>query len=647
MAFFSLPFLAGRNPILGRELRQTLRNERAFALLAIYVSILGAVVASQFPADQAVAVGQGKPGSGAGYELFWTFCQAQAFFVVVVLPALAAGALAQERERGTLESFLLTPLSPHEIVWGKAAGVLCFGGLLLAATLPLTSLSFLLGGVSPMDIVTAYVVLLALAAFVTGFGLYCSARWTNAVRATVACYGLLPFALALLVVFMGPGSIIAGVALIGGGFWTLWRQLPRWRASRVGQKLGPFASVGFYGALALTFIALILLLAGSYGLGLRLFMLVFVTPYLLWVARLGLERTGDELARKREPEGPARQKLNDLREDWHRAVAAPTPIAPVPTPRASAPRPIVESAWASIAPEQAPRPIAHAPTPAPRKSTVEINRTRNAATYNTRAFLPDNLNPVFARDMRSGILRGPWLVRIAYAALILSQLWLVFSLALPLAINPDSFGGAWRSAAQLWSSGARCHLALVMIAGAIFGARALAPEREQQTLPQLLTTPLKHRAIVGGKLLTALVYAASVFALGAPATLLAASLTLLSLSQAIGFLATEIVLGIFAAAWGVLCSMRGLTARRALGWSLGGIAALLGGELVLTSLGGQAGTAFARALNLLPLSLVPDTYASNPVSLLSLGLPLGIGLTLAALFAFLTILDFKAYAAQV
>jgi hypothetical protein len=46
---FSLPLLPGGNPVLGRELRVALRNERAFALMALYVAILGAIVASQFP----------------------------------------------------------------------------------------------------------------------------------------------------------------------------------------------------------------------------------------------------------------------------------------------------------------------------------------------------------------------------------------------------------------------------------------------------------------------------------------------------------------------------------------------------------------------------------------------------------------------
>ncbi len=209
-----LPLLTGTNPILSRELRVALRNERAFALLAVYVAVLGAIVASAFPADSSFSVNPTRAGGSApGYDLFITFCQTQAILVLVLVPALSAGALAQERERRTLESLLLAPLTPLQIVWGKAVGVLAFAGLLLLSTVPLTSLCFLLGGVSPGMVLAAYVVLLGLAASITALGLYCSARWQSATQATVACYAMLPFGVVLLGMAAFPGSILAGVML--------------------------------------------------------------------------------------------------------------------------------------------------------------------------------------------------------------------------------------------------------------------------------------------------------------------------------------------------------------------------------------------------------------------------------------------------
>ncbi len=143
-------FLPSGNPVLTRELRVLLRNARTFALLAIYVSVLGAVVMSNFPGDRTVSFEGGRAEMGRG--LFVTFFMAQLVLVLVLVPGLATGALAQERERRTLEPLLLTPMTPLGIVWGKAAGVLALTGLLLLSTLPLSSLCFLLGGVSPRRI---------------------------------------------------------------------------------------------------------------------------------------------------------------------------------------------------------------------------------------------------------------------------------------------------------------------------------------------------------------------------------------------------------------------------------------------------------------------------------------------------------------
>ena len=669
----SLPLLLGTNPVLSRELRVALRNERAFALLAIYVAVLGAIVASQFPSDRTVADTAGEVGAGAGYALLWTFCQAQALLVVILLPALAAGALAQERERQTLEPLLLTPLTPGQIVWGKAAGVLCFGALLLLATLPLTSLSFMLGGVSPADVITAYAVLLGLAAFVTGFGLYCSARWPNATQATLACYSLLPFALGLLVMFMGPGSIVAGVFLITTTLYWLWQLRLRWKKTRLGQLL----NIGFDALWALGLLGLFalasLLLAGTYGLGLRIFLIVFVTPYFLFVARLGLERTGEELAKRREPRRPTPEKLNDIKEEWQRAVA-PQPIVYLPahtdnratlSPAASE----ETGEWSSLTvtqPAAAQASLAATvPATATPAATVPSKSREGKATYGVRPFLSDNLNPILAKDLRAGLL-GKWsyLARFSYVAVIASELYLLVAL---LQVG----SGGWSATrgqsleaifAGQFSTWAGMHLTMLMLAGAIFGARSIAPEREQQTLPQLLTAPLSAMTIVGGKMMAVGVYTFYIWVMGAPIAFLLAMLGLISLRAMLGFLAVELVFGAFAAAWGVFCSMRGVTVRRALGWALGGVAVLLTSSLLVQSIlstpalignlsGGRApvpASTFAARV-LFPFDVMGSALAVSPSPLATAFLLVSIFIfsVTTAILVFKTAIEFRRYAQTV
>jgi len=147
-------------------------------------------------------------------------------------------------------------------------------------------------------------------------------------------------------------------------------------------------------------------------------------------------------------------------------------------------------------------------------------------------------------------------------------------------------------------------LLLLMAGGAVFGARALAPEREQQTLPQLLTTPLSPRDIIGGKIMTVAVYTFYIWVLAVPGALLLAVLQIVPLASILSFLALELVFGAFAMAWGLFCSMRALTVRRALGWALGGVGALVMASSIVRAFG----------LGISPSRLTDILYALLPLS---------------------------------
>ena len=178
------------NPVLLRELRaQPAQRARLWSARALRRAFGRRGHRQLSPGDTSIDLQ--SDGGARGQALFYWLFGSQIALVLAILPALATGALAQERERQTLQPLVLTPLSPLQIVWGKAGGVLSLVGLMLLATLPLTSLCFLLGGVDTGMLVAAYATILGLAVFTTGFGLYCSARWQSATRALMSCYALL------------------------------------------------------------------------------------------------------------------------------------------------------------------------------------------------------------------------------------------------------------------------------------------------------------------------------------------------------------------------------------------------------------------------------------------------------------------------
>jgi ABC-type transport system involved in multi-copper enzyme maturation permease subunit len=85
--------------------------------------------------------------------------------VVVQAPAVLAGSLAGERERGVLQLLLTTAASPREIVTGRLLGKLSQVGMILLAGVPLLALLAAWNGLSLLEAVSLVLLLAAV-----GFG---------------------------------------------------------------------------------------------------------------------------------------------------------------------------------------------------------------------------------------------------------------------------------------------------------------------------------------------------------------------------------------------------------------------------------------------------------------------------------------------
>jgi ABC-type transport system involved in multi-copper enzyme maturation permease subunit/uncharacterized membrane protein len=587
------------NPVLTRELRASLRNARAFALLALYVALLGAFVTANFPGD--VSIDFKSDGGARGFGLFMALFWGQVGLILIIIPALATGALAQERERQTLQPLLLTPLSPLQIVWGKAGGVLSLVGLLLVATLPLTSLCFLLGGVEPGLLIGSYAVIFGLAAFTTGFGLYCSARWHGATRSMLMCYLLLPVAVVLVAGLAPFGVIICGFFVIVGLFYAITQGWKRGARTKMARTLGELYAPMVYLVAPLLLIALLVAMVYDRNIGYIVVGVAFVMSYLLLVAHWGLLQTARELMNRADAEPNLRQRVEDLRTEWSGVVAPegekrsggaeekPSFAAGVPTSAAtstaSATQPLSPSPTPALSPSGSPsgsvgqwQPIlpgqlqAGEATPLAPRATPQGSRRKETQTYGVTPFLSDKMNPIYARELRSGLL-GKWkyLLSFGYAITILSEVLLLAYLLLGF-VDPNYLTTDLEGAFRAWG---RVHLGLLLIFAAWFGARAIAPEREGQTLEQLFTIPLPPSQIIGGKMMAVLTFALYVWVLALPMSLMMGLLGLVRPSTALWFPLAEVVLGAFAASWGVLCSFNSPNVRRALALSLGGASVMI------------------------------------------------------------------------
>jgi ABC-type transport system involved in multi-copper enzyme maturation permease subunit len=181
------------NPVLIRELLVNLRSNRAFVLQLLYVSLLGTLVYSYWPAE-----GGGRQVSSAmARRLFEMFFLGQFFLVALLAPTFAAGSITGEKERKTYEMLLASPLQPVVILVGKLLSSLTYLVLLILSSLPLMILCFLLGGILMSEISRAYLVLVLAAGTFGLLSIGCSCYFRRTSSALVVSYlVILPLAVA-------------------------------------------------------------------------------------------------------------------------------------------------------------------------------------------------------------------------------------------------------------------------------------------------------------------------------------------------------------------------------------------------------------------------------------------------------------------
>ena len=113
---------------------------------------------------------------------------AQFVLIIMIAPAMTAGAIAGERERQTLDLLLVTNTGSLRIVAGKVMESFAMLGLLIVCGLPVMSLCLLTGGVNLLQILLGEVFLLAEAFACVSVGVFCSSLSKSTVVSTIMSY---------------------------------------------------------------------------------------------------------------------------------------------------------------------------------------------------------------------------------------------------------------------------------------------------------------------------------------------------------------------------------------------------------------------------------------------------------------------------
>jgi ABC-type transport system involved in multi-copper enzyme maturation permease subunit len=194
-------------PLLSRELAEQSAHARHYllrCLCAIVIFGIGFVaIRDVLVADQIT----GQMMLGRGAVLVDWVTSAQAFLILLFLPAMTCGAIAGEKERNTLAILLTTRLGPLTIILEKLASRLVVVFMLLLLSLPLFAVAYSMGGISLPDLLGRVTGLVELSLFVATLSLMCSA-WCGS---TVSAFFMSYFVAGLLVL---GAAFVAGYSLV-------------------------------------------------------------------------------------------------------------------------------------------------------------------------------------------------------------------------------------------------------------------------------------------------------------------------------------------------------------------------------------------------------------------------------------------------
>lgn len=174
-----------------KELRGRMRGRRAFVSVTVYVMIVAGFAwmvgrileesaRSQFafdPTYQSASIGRG---------IFTALMLLQTLMISVLAPASTSGTISSEREKQTLDLLAVTPISSVAIVVGKLLSALTWVFVLILASIPVTALVFVYGGVAPDDVIRGYLVLFVTAIAFGALGTF----FSSLVRRSGAATGL-------------------------------------------------------------------------------------------------------------------------------------------------------------------------------------------------------------------------------------------------------------------------------------------------------------------------------------------------------------------------------------------------------------------------------------------------------------------------
>ena len=188
--------LVPENAILSNEITIRMRHGRTFVMVTLYASALAALVIAVWlgtSEERGFRYGSAPFESGFGQTVFMTIMITQICLISFAAPALTASCITGEKERRSFDLLATSLIGPWGLAIGKLLSALAHVGVLIVSSVPLVTVCFLFGGISPTEVAEGYLVLVATTAMYTIAGLYWSSRLKTTTLAVGATYGIVVF----------------------------------------------------------------------------------------------------------------------------------------------------------------------------------------------------------------------------------------------------------------------------------------------------------------------------------------------------------------------------------------------------------------------------------------------------------------------
>jgi ABC-type transport system involved in multi-copper enzyme maturation permease subunit len=201
--------ISAPNPIWVREMKQAARLVRSPVILAVLTILMTLLMAS----IGGIMASTSSPAE-TGSALFHTYFSVAYFVVTLVGPAVAANAIASEREGHTWEAVLLTGMRPSSIAQGKFFAATTAIGMYIVMLAPVGAIPFLFGGVTAAQVIIAFLFLFIFGALGVGFGLVISSKLQSLRTALVVT-----LLLAFMISVTGYGFLGVGLSFAANSVW--------------------------------------------------------------------------------------------------------------------------------------------------------------------------------------------------------------------------------------------------------------------------------------------------------------------------------------------------------------------------------------------------------------------------------------------